>query len=83
MCALIHFELAGISGPMLLAEPLHLFALCAGEARHTNDTAKQHGAQVILNWQVCVPEETGEESAKEILKTPPCNLSALMLSTKS
>lgn len=59
VCALVHFELAAVFGPVLLTEPLHLFALCAGEARHTNRTAEQHGAQEVLNWQVCVPEKTG------------------------
>lgn len=58
MCALIHFELAGVFGSMLLTESLHLFAFCAGEARHTNSTAKQHGTQIVLQGQVCVPEET-------------------------
>lgn len=46
---LIHFELAGVGRSVLLTEPLHFFTLCAGQTRHTNSTALQHRAQVLLN----------------------------------
>lgn len=49
MCTLVHFELPCVAGTMLLTEPLHLFPLCAGEAGHTNSTATQHRAQIVLD----------------------------------
>lgn len=58
MSALVHFELAGVVGSVLFTEPLHFFTLCAGEACHTNSTAMQDGAQIVLNGQICVPEKT-------------------------
>lgn len=57
MCTLIHFELPCVAGTMLFTEPLNLFALCAGQACHTNCAATQHGAQIILNRQICIPEK--------------------------
>ena len=54
--ALVHLELPGVLGPVLLAEPLHLFALHAGEPRHTEDAAPQDRAAVGLQRQVGVPE---------------------------
>lgn len=58
MSALVHFELAGVVGSVLFTEPLHFFTLCAGEACHTNSTATQDRAQIVLNGQICVPEKT-------------------------
>lgn len=58
VCTLVHFELTGVGGSVLLTESLHFFTLRAGEAGHTNSAATQHGAQVVLHGQVCVPEET-------------------------
>lgn len=49
MRALIHFELTGVLGSVLITEPLHLFALCAREAGHTNSAATQHWAQMVLD----------------------------------
>lgn len=73
VCALVHFKLAGVFGAVLLTEPLHLFALRAGEACYTDGASKQDGAQVVLNGQVCVPEKTGEESAERFgRETAPC-----------
>lgn len=58
MCALVHLELTRVFGSVLLAQPLHLFTLRAGEACHANSAATQHGAQIVLNRQICIPEKT-------------------------
>jgi len=84
--ALVHLELPGVQGTVLLTQTLHLLALHAGESRHTEHAATQHRAPMVLHHQVGVPEQTGDAHCihTPIATTSPigCNACRCILSWK-